>query len=68
MLQRRKSRPMAGRKNKEAREKAVQDHRAVRGDWYLTSNLLPTGIDNTYLQYATGHHGAIFQLILVSSI
>ena len=31
MLQRRKSRPMAGRKNKEAREKAVQDHRAVRG-------------------------------------
>ena len=30
MLQRRKSRPMAGRKNKEAREKAVQDHRAVR--------------------------------------
>ena len=25
----RKSRPMAGRKNKEAREKAIEDHRAV---------------------------------------
>ena len=28
-LERRKSRPMAGRKNKEAREKAIEDHRAV---------------------------------------
>lgn len=28
-LQRRKSRPFAGRKNKEGREKAVEDHRAV---------------------------------------
>ena len=27
----RKGRPMAGRKNKEAREKAIEDHRAVRG-------------------------------------
>jgi len=33
LLQRRKSRPMAGRKNKEAREKAVQDHREVRVAW-----------------------------------
>ena len=27
--EKRKSRPMAGRKNKEAREKAIEDHRAV---------------------------------------
>ena len=27
----RKGRPMAGRKNKEAREKAIEDHRAVSG-------------------------------------